>query len=39
VVTPNRDRKLAAKAKAYRLALAVSMLVVSVQALGAPRKW
>jgi hypothetical protein len=39
VVTSKRDRRLAAKAKAYRLALAVSMLAVSVQALGAPRKW
>jgi hypothetical protein len=27
------------KAKLFRLALAVSMLAVTVEALGAPRKW
>jgi hypothetical protein len=27
------------KAKLYRLALAVSMLALTVEALGAPRKW
>lgn len=39
MVTKARNRKLAIKAKAYRLALAGSMLVVAVEALGAPRKW
>jgi hypothetical protein len=34
-----RNRKVALKARAYRLALAASMLVVAVEALGAPRKW
>ena len=29
----------AVKVKAYRLALAGSMLVLAVEALGAPRKW
>jgi hypothetical protein len=27
------------KAKLYRVALAVSMLALTVEALGAPRKW
>jgi hypothetical protein len=27
------------KVKVYRLALAVSMLALAVEALGAPRKW
>jgi hypothetical protein len=39
VVTNGRNRKIAVKAKAYRLALAVSMLALAVNALGAPRKW
>jgi hypothetical protein len=39
VVNNGRDRKVAVKAKAYRLALAVSMLALAVNALGAPRKW
>jgi hypothetical protein len=39
VVTNGRNRKIALKAKAYRLALAVSMLALAVNALGAPRKW
>jgi len=39
VVNKARDRKLAVKAKAYRLSLAVSMLALAVTALGAPRKW
>jgi hypothetical protein len=39
VVSKNRNRKLAAKARLYRLALAASMLVLVVEALGAPRKW
>lgn len=39
MVTGSRSRKVAVKAKAYRLALAVSMLVIAVEGLGAPRKW
>ena len=39
MVTKGQNRKLAMKAKAYRLALAVSMLALAVNALGAPRKW
>jgi hypothetical protein len=39
VVTKSRNRKAAAKAKLYRLALAASMLALVVEALGAPRKW
>ncbi len=38
VVTNGPNRKLAVKAKAYRHALAVSMLALAVNALGAPRK-
>jgi hypothetical protein len=34
-----KNRKLAVKVRAYRLALAGSMLVLAVEALGAPRKW
>jgi hypothetical protein len=39
VVARSRKRAAAAKFKLYRLALAVSMLVLAVEALGAPRKW
>jgi len=39
VVNGGRDRKTAVKVKAYRLAMAVSMLALAVTALGAPRKW
>ena len=39
VVNQSPNRKVAVKAKAYRLALAVSMLALAVTALGAPRKW
>jgi hypothetical protein len=39
VVNDGRDRKSAAKVKAYRLATAASMLALAVTALGAPRKW
>jgi hypothetical protein len=39
VVTKGRNRKAAVKVKAYRLALAVSMLALAVEAFGAPRKW
>jgi len=39
VVGKNRGRRTAAKVKLYRLALAASMLVLAVEALGAPRKW
>ena len=39
MVNKGRNRKVAVKAKAYRLALAVSMLAILVEALGAPRKW
>lgn len=41
MVTPKnaRNRRVALKVKAYRLALTASMLVVAVEALGAPRKW
>lgn len=39
MVAKGSNRKLAVKAKAYRLALAVSMLALAVHALGAPRKW
>jgi hypothetical protein len=39
VVTKAGKRKVAAKVKLYRLALAASMLALVVEALGAPRKW
>jgi hypothetical protein len=39
VVDRVRKRKVAAKVKLYRLALAASMLALVVEALGAPRKW
>jgi hypothetical protein len=39
VVGKSRTRKVAVKARLYRLALAASMLVLVVEALGAPRKW
>ena len=39
MVNKTANRKLAVKAKAYRLAMAASMLVLAVEALGAPRKW
>jgi hypothetical protein len=39
VVAKSRIRKVAVKAKLYRLALAASMLALVVEALGAPRKW
>jgi hypothetical protein len=39
VVNKTSTRKLAVKVKAYRLAMAASMLVLAVEALGAPRKW
>jgi hypothetical protein len=39
VVNKSPNRKTAVKAKLYRFALAVSMLVLAVEAFGAPRKW
>ena len=39
MVAKARKRKVAAKVKLYRLALAASMLVLAVEAFGAPRKW
>jgi hypothetical protein len=39
VVNKATKRKVAAKVKLYRLALAASMLALVVEALGAPRKW
>ena len=36
---PRGGGEVVMKAKLYRLALAVSMLAIAVEALGAPRKW
>jgi hypothetical protein len=39
VVKSSRNRNAAVKTKLFRVATAVSMLALAVEALGAPRKW